>query len=281
MRLLSFTDDSADVDLPESLASLGFREEGQRKEDSFILLARFRQPESLYYQRLFGSRREVLHESWYNRPQDIIALKTAYHDLTLNSTEAHKYILGLDLHYLTILLLRPLENQVALDAYGIHLLFDASISYGQTLRWLLQRNEFVICCTSLELLRATRVARQLLMILHDHSSPVFEDVAPRQPSGLLADHFPTITKRSQSQSISAVIDFCTDMKNALNTLHRRFGGQSNDHKIVEELATYLSIFKTRQQQTNREIRTGYDSMAQRYDSDSWQTYSGPSYHSST
>lgn len=289
VRLFSFTDDAIDVDLPGSPTLLIFRDidmkanAGQDGDGYFILLIKFRQVTSQHYQKLFGSRRDTLNEPWFNRLQDIVGLQTAYDALTIDSTPSQKDVLGLELHYLIILLLLPLETRTSLDSYGTCLLFDSSISYSRILSRLIQEDRnFMICCTSLEFLRATRVVRYLMSMLRDQSCHIFEETALRKPPSIVDTQLPTVIERSLIESVSAVVGFCAEMKHTLETLQRRFGQWLNYRELMEELGANLQAFRIRERsyqwQPSQENQRDCQPEEQRYDHNSWQLYQEPPHH---
>ena len=248
VRALSFTDDSVHVEHPSvsntpSLTYGAFSSSQYGPPDQAIQpsldLINFRQVQSPLYHALFGSNRDLLDDPWYRRCDTLHTLKAAIMNIPDATPEEVKQMFNADLHYTSILFVKPPGGKEIICSYGTALLFEYSIGYAQSMWLMYHHSQGSTFCTNLDLIRTMFVAQELLDLLREFRTTLMTSTRPTPPAVDPGVVLPQLQPRSSHEVLAKAIDALTQLDQIIDILGRKFGYPSAYNKFKRESTVIL------------------------------------------
>lgn len=222
-RAFSFTDDSANVQEPKLLGTIGASHATRRSHPSTELI-HLRKAASEPYLALYQSGPDVLNDPWPSLCSAHLALDEW--NRQLNQTylqETQKSLFRTEMLYIKLVLLSPVRLGRPIEGYGQLLIFDHAFQYSQLMSSLVQDNINSAIFTSYDMLRTTFVAQTVLGVFASHEDFCFGDEVPSAPEMSSSTDLPPLMALNGRERLFLAIRMLSMLDGVVQKLSRKYG----------------------------------------------------------
>ena len=225
LRGFSFTDDSASVTAPSHWdGSSSAKQLFLRRLDPATQLIHFRQLQSTIYQKLFQSKRLLFDDTWPVMATAIQQMHLWVNSLSDRIRKPFRLVFRSEVLFTSILILSPTGLIGPSNDYGKFLTFEYAVEYAKRISLIVRDYENLAFYSSLEILRASFVAKCFLTLLINDHSLLFSGVTPQtpinQPPSL---EFLTIPNRGIGEKLNIASSSLDLFETTLESLGSRYG----------------------------------------------------------
>lgn len=225
LRAFSFTDDSANVTLPnQQYVSSGAKSPFTHNLGPAMHLLKLRNIQSEFYQKLYFSSHMPFETMWPLMSNSISRMDDYLHDLPDQISKQSKRTFRYEVSYANLLALTPPGWVDALPDDGIRLAFKSAIEYAETLSSIMTDSEGFVFYTSHDLLRASFVAERFVTLLSRHSVLLMGFKIPQvAPSRVSVAQPPASVYGGESRIVDQARRCLGLFENVLQALGSRYG----------------------------------------------------------
>ena len=198
-RAFSFTDDSANVKVPNPHTKLsGLNYSSVFSISSALQLNRLRRIQSSAYQQIFQAGPGALQDKWEFISASIREMHGWWLELTDQISRPMKNLFRGDILCSSIILMSPASND-----YSKFMIFSYTIEYAELTCSAISDPDQAMLYSSLDLLRASSVARRFRALLVADSSLIFSIAVPEDPlkSWVTSSHFSSLLSAASAGGV--------------------------------------------------------------------------------